>query len=664
MKLTKFKVENYRSILDSGWVEIDDIAVIVGKNESGKTSLLKALWKLNPFHDTAYNIHREFPTGRRKDKSDDKTVVTAIFALSDEEQKKLAAIHESAKDVKEVQVTRNYKGTRYFSFLPKSPATAYEIPWVVSLLDERLAKPPAAFSDHFKPQYEAAYKEYRVQVADKGTQRAIEVCQELKNRMASFVHPNHPFNQTDNTALQSFNAVFDKTKEIIIKTPLQRAADTAHSWLPTFVYMDDYRIFSGAAQLDEVLRRKQQKATTKDDDTVTLIMEMAGLNLEKEVEKGNSDDKEQRILDMHDASQTLTNLIADHWKQKKYEVMFQADGQHFITFVKDIGQKGLVPLEERSKGFQWFFSFDMTFMYETQGKFKNAVILLDEPGLHLHAAAQADLVQQMKSYAKNNQLVYTTHLPFMIDFTRLDNIYVCEEKGAEGSKTHKDWATADKDARFTMQAALGLNWSQSLFVGQFNLVVEGLTDYWFLTGFSQLLKESGESGLDDQLVITHLGGASKAAYVATILHGQKLNVAVLLDSDKEGNDAAQQLVHHKILKENTVLRIGDILGVKGNCVLEDLFDESYYLSYAKAIYSKELAGKTLTLPARPDLSIGEKIQEAFTGADAGYFNKGRVAKKIMEDLSKQKLADFDKTTIDNFKKVFTAIGNVVKAWRK
>jgi AAA15 family ATPase/GTPase len=51
MKLTKFRTQDYRSIHDSDWVDIDDIAVIVGKNESGKTSLLKALWKLNPFHD-------------------------------------------------------------------------------------------------------------------------------------------------------------------------------------------------------------------------------------------------------------------------------------------------------------------------------------------------------------------------------------------------------------------------------------------------------------------------------------------------------------------------------------------------------------------------------------------------------------------------------------
>jgi ABC-type cobalamin/Fe3+-siderophores transport system ATPase subunit len=63
-------------------VDVDDIAVIVGKNESGKTSLLKALWKFNPFHDAKYNLDREWPRGRRKDKSPEKIVATVRFAFS------------------------------------------------------------------------------------------------------------------------------------------------------------------------------------------------------------------------------------------------------------------------------------------------------------------------------------------------------------------------------------------------------------------------------------------------------------------------------------------------------------------------------------------------------------------------------------------------------
>jgi len=138
--------------------------------------------------------------------------------------------------------------------------------------------------------------------------------------------------------------------------------------------MDDYQIFKGSAQLDEVLKRVQQDKPHDGDYTIRLIMEQAGLDLEEEVTKGNDEVREQRMLDMNDASLTLTRKIAERWTQKKYEILFQADGQQFVTFVKDQDAKALVPLEERSKGFQWFFSFDMKFMCETNGEFKNTVI--------------------------------------------------------------------------------------------------------------------------------------------------------------------------------------------------------------------------------------------------------------------------------------------------
>ncbi len=660
MKLTKFRVENFRSIQDSGWVELDDIAVIVGKNEAGKTSLLKALWKFNPFHDVGYEIDREFPTGRRKEKSGDKVVVTTHFALSLEETQALGALHESANGITEVAVERNYDGGYIYNFFPSSPAVDHDVKWVVNIIRENLTEVDSPCSDHFKQQYLQALNKYVAEVeGGDGSKTAAAKAAGLKGQLPSFVQQGY-----DNQRVQEQQQRIDEAVKEIQATPWRRVVDELQKRLPVFVYMDDYRIFSGAAQLDEVLTRKQRKQAKSEDETIMLIMEMAGLNLEEEVEKGNQEDKRQRMMDMNDASQTLTNQIANRWSQKRYDVMFQADGQHFETFVKDAGQKALVPLEDRSKGFQWFFSFDMTFMYETQGSFANAVILLDEPGLHLHAAAQRDLLKRMSAYAEKNQLIYSTHLPFMIDFTRLDNIYVCEEKGTEGSKVHKDWATADKDARFTLQAALGLSWSQSLFVGQFNLVVEGVTDYWFLTTISTLLKDAGEPGLDEQLVVTPAGGASKVAYVGTILHGQQLNVAVLLDSDKEGDDAFKQLVHSWILKDQLVLRVGQILGATGNRALEDLFDESYFLSQSQAAYAKELAGKKLSLAAKPGLSVVERVEDALKATGIPDFNKGRVAKRIMEDLAKKKLSDLPPATVENFKKAIAAANALVAGWRK
>ena len=125
--------------------------------------------------------------------------------------------------------------------------------------------------------------------------------------------------------------------------------------------MDDYRAFTGTAQLlDHVLQRKPQP--TEEDKTLLMIMELSGLNVDEEVKKGNQPDREQRQYDLDDAGVTVTNEIEGRWKQRKYEVRFGADGPQFFTFVKDQQDRALIRLEERSKGFQWFFSFDLLFM--------------------------------------------------------------------------------------------------------------------------------------------------------------------------------------------------------------------------------------------------------------------------------------------------------------
>ena len=64
MKALRFRVQNFRNIEDSGWIELDQVTAFVGRNESGKTALLKALHKFNPASDEPYNPQKEFPRDR------------------------------------------------------------------------------------------------------------------------------------------------------------------------------------------------------------------------------------------------------------------------------------------------------------------------------------------------------------------------------------------------------------------------------------------------------------------------------------------------------------------------------------------------------------------------------------------------------------------------
>ena len=62
MRLAEFRVQMYRSIIDSSWVKVNSLTVVVGKNESGKTTLLKALHKLRPFSPEPYSMDSEWPS--------------------------------------------------------------------------------------------------------------------------------------------------------------------------------------------------------------------------------------------------------------------------------------------------------------------------------------------------------------------------------------------------------------------------------------------------------------------------------------------------------------------------------------------------------------------------------------------------------------------------
>ena len=92
MNLIAFRVKMYKGIIDSSWVDVNPLTVLVGKNESGKTSLLRALHKLNPHTPDPYDMAREWPRARRKERSEEYVACQAKFQLSDQEKFDLAQI--------------------------------------------------------------------------------------------------------------------------------------------------------------------------------------------------------------------------------------------------------------------------------------------------------------------------------------------------------------------------------------------------------------------------------------------------------------------------------------------------------------------------------------------------------------------------------------------
>lgn len=628
----------YRCVIDSGWVDVDSLTVLVGKNEVGKTSLLRALHKLNPYRQEPYVMDSEWPRGRRAERSSAQEVCTARFELSDSDLQQISSLTAETGSSKVVEVSRDYGGKLKvnFSLGPDLDSRDVEIlSGMLPVLSEPVGSSFKGVAEACLPEIKGALSQGSIENLTKTVSSNIAALQKS-------VSPGNPQPQGQNEQkfIAGLGELLKKTQST--KPVNERIASWVKEHLPTFIYMSDYRAFAGSAHLDQVKQRKDQNQLTEEDKTLLMIMQLSGLDLEKEVTKGNQPDREQRQYDLNDASATLTRTIADRWRQRKYEVEFRADGQLFYTFVKDSRDPALIKLEERSQGFQWFFSFDMMFMYESKGTFKGCVILLDEPGLHLHPEAQRDLLKRMEEYARDNTLLYTTHLPFLIDLQKPERIRVLNET-EHGTVVTSDLNQSQPEAKFVLQAALGMSGSQSYLVAQRNLVVEGVDDYWILTELSNLLKRSGKPGLPDDLLVTPAGGASEAAYITTFMIGQNLDVVTLLDSDAAGENARRSLVNKWLTRYKSstasVISIGSAVGVEGLFSIEDLFTDDFYLERVKKAYARDLtAAGVADLKLVGGGSITGRVERAL--AEHGIkFNKGSVAKIIRKDLLAMKAID-------------------------
>ena len=480
---------------------------------------------------------------------------------------------------------------------------------------------------------------------------------------------DHSQNQNEAEFLSWYSNLLGQISNELAALPtMQRKAhECIVRHLPTFIYMDEHRSFEGTAHLDQVLQRIEQP--TPQDETLLMIFKLAGLDGKKLIEQGNSQDPgtiRERQYDLQDAGQVLTSAVSDRWAQSPYEVQFRADGQRFFTEIEELDRDiGMLPLEEQSRGFQWFFSFDLRFMHDSGGTFAGCVLLLDEPGMHLHPGGQDDLLRRFDAYARENTLIYTTHLPFLVDIRKPSRIHVMKEREDRSATVSKDLAASGPDEKLTLQAALGMKASQQELVAHKNLVVAGSDELFILTALSSLLERSDRPGLADDIAIIGAGSASAIVYRATFMVGQGLDVVALFDSDDEGR--AQEAVlrtewlpHYKDPHSSTVL-LGDALGQPGDVGIEDLLSEKNYLRKAHEVHATALtrAGARSVAPVGSGTLVA-RVARGFANAGV-VFNHEAVSKMIRKELQELRkmpyLSDIGRETADKAERLFALVNS-------
>jgi energy-coupling factor transporter ATP-binding protein EcfA2 len=567
VKLKAVRIQNYKSIDDSGEFSVGDLTCLAGKNESGKTAILQSLRRLNPVEEPerTFDHTMEFPRSGLLASGDGSglPVLTTTWELEAADVALVeAALGSGVLASRMITLSKGY-GTPNKS-------------WEVELNEAEVIKGLISRGD-----------ELTATAAERVNKQST--VRELRSMVAA---------QGDKAtnAEKKLIALLDEMRD---GRPTLAAIDALLPQVPKFLYFATYEALPGRISVEDLItRRDDDEELTEEDRIFLALLDLAGTSLE---EIRDEELSEAVIAKLEGVSSFISKAIFKYWSQNKYlKVRFAYHegrsgdpapfnaGHVFETRVENTRHDMTVRFDERSAGFVWFFSFLVWFSQMQSEYGDKLVILLDEPGLSLHGTAQADLLRYIKEQLlPKYQVIYTTHSPFMIDASDLFTVRTVEDvlKDDEilGTKVGDEVLSSDADTIFPLRAVLGYDLTQSLFVGEHTLLVEGPSDLLYLTWASNELRSKGQTGLDPRWTITPTGGIDKIGSFVALFGGNRLHVAVLTDYH------AGDKVKVRTLRDSEILRAGHVFSAEAftgtaEADVEDMLGRDLYLALVATCY--------------------------------------------------------------------------------
>ena len=684
MRLTQVRVQNYRCVRDTGWFDVEQAkTILVGPNEAGKTAVFEALQRINPPDGVrGFDPLRDYPrklynadiqSGRLDPKSI--PVASARFGLEPDD---LAELPDGF-GATEYRCTR-YLNNGFTHTLEGGPEVVVfseeirkDLMRLVTHVDSRVAqekeKEQEQEEEEEKPGFGAELDDV-IGSWQVGTTRIAGV---RATKLRSWLDLALPF--VDEKDANEDARHMRLLECMQISEQRDGALAKLKSQLPVFVYFNDYFRVRPNLHLRHLADRVENKLLDDDryDYGNLCLLKLLGFTARELADLGDApepgDDEEtfdsyrrqldERSIKLNAASVRLSGEICSIWNpnQARAEadtVLIQADGQYLKVVIQDeLGVQ--IEVDQRSAGFQWLVSFFVVFFAEAEDAHANSILLLDEPGLSLHGLKQRDFRQTISRLAEGNQTLYTTHSPFLVGPDELDLVRVVEMTDRDkGTKVHTSVTASDPAALLPLQEALGYDLAQSLFAQQRNLVLEGLTDYWYVEATAALLKAAGQEVLNDKISLVPASSAGKVVYFATILHANNLKVAALLDSDAAGDAAAQvdTLVH--TLGNKNILRTADAYtGAVNHPEIEDLLRDTL-IDVAKTDLGWDIAVTANQQPARPIIDIFTKEIGKRT------FSKYHLAKAFLRWTQGHEAADLTDVERNSWVKLIKRVNRALR----
>lgn len=628
MLLKKVTIHKYKSFLTEQTYEVESqITRIVGKNESGKTALLEALAKSNYFEDNTefkFSKDLDYPRGElTKVRNENPAAITCEYELSDEDIQKIEDDFESGIIQKQIfSVTSYYDNTR--------TTTGVSVDFSV-------------------------FKDWLIKTFGVGDQGK------------EFINEADSFSNLEDTVTE--NSTLPGMKEI--ETELEKIKDASGGCknslegyiyitfispaIPKLWYFSDYFSLPCRINLNDFATGKPTGSLSSEEYKIAkALFELSGLQIDDIQSESNFETFKAQL---EATSNSITDDMFEYWTTNqnleiRFDIEHAANNVRYLNIrIYNSKHRVTLPLKNRSKGFLWFFSFLVWFSKIQGDKNSKYILLLDEPGLSLHASAQNDLLRFIdEKLAPEYQVIYTTHSPFMIDSLKLNEVRTVYDTQDPkiGSVVSDAVEEKDSDTLFPLQAALGYTIAQNLYVSPRNLLVEGISDLVYLNHFSTILKDMGKEGLSDDITIVPVGGADKIATFISLMRGNELSTVCLLDTftNQSAEVRLKRMVEQKIIADKKILYYHSVIG-QTFADIEDLFSKNEYLELYNGAFSTSIKITDLDV----DKPIMSQLKRINGNKSFNHYSPANYMAKNIGTLT------FSTETIEHFEKLFALVNS-------
>ena len=680
MRLRKFRVQAFRCIHDSGDIVVGDLAAFVGRNESGKTTILQALSMLDKDETVSELDLCDEMTERLKSEV---RIVEGDFELN----------HDETEIIKERFPDLQLKKLKIFR-TNKNPEIQYDFDDIKISKEEdknieywqNITKQLSNFIESI-PNYigkkldidffvDSMLKDKKIIQAelDVFNSNVLDIAAEEQQVISEW-------KETYTNIMKNVEKIsIDNTKSDALKNFI---GDTLH---PRFVYFSDYKKILGNINLTEFMKKSEDTDSAGIEyiegfdraETVLNLLYLAELEIEKLEELKNSPSKLIKFLGA--ASKNLTQRLNPSWKGEPIHVELRLNPRNILSVViSDVHKDGTITntglLNRRAEGFKWTFSFIVNFAAETQkSELKEAILLLDEPARNLHPTQQMGISDLLKNLAGSNQVLYATHSPFMIfDYTPGNLLVVELDKKNHLSRIFYDYWKADDATLTPILYGLSKGLVDSITnrdVGNNSrplIIVETMSDTMYLNAFDKFLQDPNISM--NPLNVIPAYTKNSVLPLSIFYHTHGYNTFVLLDNDYEAKQIAEQLKNNKISETQIIY-----FEKEGNLLqsIEDYMVTEDYLYAVNQTYEIKLRKEGFTNLTKEEVLIHGKngiienlkaVWNEHNDDDWGEFEKEEVCRYICGKIALGDTSFLTDKTRDRLRTLYRLIAERIRQYQ-